>query len=481
MVKINVTKLSVNIPSSPFGNNLKKLSNCISELKKITKRAGMDSDKFKHSWERIIHAAKNNQQIEKVLNSKIDVRALGFALASEFKSKIEVTPSLLKKVDQITDIPSTIFTEYLFQYYLSEYNRINHLSDVSKWLVSARRKRNLNEWYDNSLISTSGPKWVTDLAISKKKDFDQVISELQLDQFQSGQYMELAQRIYYVEQLKIIPVNQPNELLIEVQKPEVYSSKFNEVDLLGHQILNILIDKAPAQNIHESWLNVIMAIAGDPRIPKSHPRYIKWWNNIPKHLISKVQGWLSRLDLKLFLEALEDFSNSSSDPEMKRMYPSRKRFLEGLYDKKLIVNTRLYMSRKMSSYLKNNYKAEHLPNFSTISDGDKSIIYVDLGSAHLVEGSHSCYLWIYKSLDPSATIYNYAKTKESYSGLTSALNYLMEQRGHGVRARITHNPSNFSWQRNAVESLNELGCSISMKNVLTDLDYRVYVRRFGAN
>lgn len=481
MLKINLASLPVNIPNTPFGNNLKKLSGYVRDLKKVTSRAGMDSDKFKKSWDNIYCAVKTNQAIENVLVTKTDVRALGFSLASELKNQIIITPEVLQKIDQITTVPNTVFIEYFFQYYLNEFSRIDALPELSQWLVNVRKKRNLNEWYDEKLISTTGPIWVSNLAISKQQDFDQMVIQLKLDQFQSGDYMELAQRIYYVEQLKQIPVNKPHELLIEIQKPAVYSSKFDSRDLLGHQILNILIEKAPAQNIHESWLNVIMAIAGDPRIPVSHPRYIKWWNNIPNHLISKVQGWLSRLDLKLFLEALEDFSNASYDPEMKRMYPSRKRFLEGLYDQKLIINTRLYMSRQMSSYLKRNYKAEHLPNFSTIQGGDKSIIYVDLGTAHLVEGSHSCYLWVYKYLDPAATVFNYAKEQETYSGLTSGLNRAMESRGCATRARITHTPSNFIWQRKAVETLNELGCPVEIKNVLTKSDYRTYVRRFGAN
>jgi hypothetical protein len=480
-LKLNISCLPVNIPNKPFGDNLAKLASLSSELKKITKCAGMENDKFKQSWKKINDAANQHIKIEKVLKNKIDIRVLGFALASDIKKNIQITPSLLAKIDQITTMPSSIFIEYLFQYYLSEYNHIHNLVVVSQWLKTARKKRKLNKWYDPHLISTSGPKWVADQAIFNKKDFDQVIVELQLNKFQSGQYMELAQRIYYVEQLKAIPLNQPHELLIEVQKREVYNSPFNDADLIGHQVLNILIERAPSENINESWLNVIMAIAGDPRIPLSHPKYIKWWNNIPDNLISKVKGWLSGLDLKLFLEALENFSNESFDPEMKRMYPSRKRFLEGLHDKKLIQNTRLYMSRKMSSYLKKNYKAEHLPNFSTIKDGDKSIIYVDLGSAHLVEGSHICYLWLYKSLDPSATIFNYTKTQETYSGLTSGLNSKMWDKSCGSVENITHNPINYSWQRKAVGTLVDLSVPITMKDVLTDKDYSAYVRIFGVD
>ncbi|MEI8647018.1 EH signature domain-containing protein [Paraglaciecola sp. Hal342] len=93
----------------------------------------------------------------------------------------------------------------------------------------------------------------------------------------------------------------------------------------------ILIDRAPKQGVDESWQNAVIAIAGDPRVPKSHPRYMKWWSQLTNAQSKKVQGWLSKLDLKLFLEALEDYSKSSRDDDMIRMFPSRKHFLEGMH------------------------------------------------------------------------------------------------------------------------------------------------------
>jgi hypothetical protein len=480
-MRIKLKNLPFKLPDKPFASSVEKFSNLQTELKKVIKGAGTDNDKFKQAWSKLFNTVQTNGDIHKVITDKIDIRALGIALTSQFKDKIRVTNDVLKKIDAISEIPSTLFIENFFQYYLNDFSKIDNLEYASLWLIKARNTRKLTQWYDQSLISPDGAKWVAEQAITKSKDFDQVIHDLELDQYQSGDFMESAQRIYYVEQLKTITTNQPHELLVEVQKKDVYQSRFDQSELLGHKILKILIERAPTDNIHESWLNVIMAIAGDPRIPNSHYRYITWWSYMPAHFISKVRGWLSRLDLKLFLEALEDFSNSSYDPEMKRMYPSRKRFLEGLYDKKLIQNTRLYMSRQMAHYLKKNYKSEHLPDFSIVTDGDKSIIYVDLGYAHIIEGSHTCYLWIYKALAPSATVFDYGKTQETYSGLTSGLNRKMWDKGVSSIATITHNPRHFSWQRKAVDTLVDLRVPVTIKDVLTPDDYRTYVRRFGAN
>ncbi len=292
--------------------------------------------------------------------------------------------------------------------------------------------------------------------------------------------MTAAKRIYYVEKLKTIAVNQPHEILSEIQRKSVFESRYDEHALLGHKALETLIERAPHGNISDAWLNVILAIGGDPRIPSHHPKYIKWWSHIPSALINKVRGWLSKLDLRLFLEALEAYSESSGKADLKRMYPSRKRFLEGLFDAGLISHTRLYLSYDAARYLKTHYKKEHLPSYSNV-DGDKSIIYVQLGDRHLVEGSHSCYLWVYRSLSSTAIVFNYDKQNVSYYDLTSGMGARMTQEGHAPVDNIQHNPTNFSWQRKAISQLKAINVPITMKQVLTEADYNAFVRRFGVD
>lgn len=479
-MRINIEKLPFCIPDNPFEKSKEKLSGLIKDLENIEGNAGVNSEKFSRAEKKIVDAVESGYALEHSIENKIDIRALAFVLSSTKIKQVKLTKSVLNKIRAISiDKPNNLIIESIFQYFLHKYNQIDDKDSVIYWLNLARKFRKLDQWYDSTLISSGGPKWVAIYAIENNKEFDEILYELCLDKYQSGQFMELAQNIYYVEQLKSIPVNKPHKLLLEVQKEKVYRAKFDDHGLLGYQVLNILIERAPLNDIHESWLNVIMAIAGDPRVSKSHDRYITWWRHISPDFVSKVRGWLSRLDLKLFLEALEDFSTSSHNIEMQRMYPSRKQFLEGLYDKDLIQNTRLYMSRRMAGFLKKNYKPEHLPNFSIVADGDKSIIYVDLGDAHLIEGSHICYLWIYKRLDSSATVFDYDKSPEKYSELTSNLDGKMQKKGCGSKANITHTPSNFGWQRKAIETLQSLNVLVTIKDVLTDKDYRTYLRQFG--
>ena len=224
-----------------------------------------------------------------------------------------------------------------------------------------------------------------------------------------------------------------------------------------------------------------MAIAGDPRVPPSHPKYQKWWSQLDKRLHITVQGWLSKLDLRLFLEALSNFSDLPGKETLHRMFPSRKHFLEGLDEKKLITNTRLYLSRGAEQYLRMMYKDEHLPAYSRVKGGDKSLIYVELnhGQAHMVEGSHVCFLWIYKQLHHSAIVFNPERKTVTYDDLTSGLNRHMERVGCPAEANITHSPNNFLWQRNAIQTLRRLGIKVSAENVLSKADYKEFKRAVG--
>jgi hypothetical protein len=224
-----------------------------------------------------------------------------------------------------------------------------------------------------------------------------------------------------------------------------------------------------------------MSIAGDPRVPTTHPNHQKWWSRISESFKNKVKGWLSKMDLRLFLEALENYSLQRGNGEIKRMFPSRKKFLEGLLDKELITNTRLYLAQGAESYLKKNYEPEHLENYnySTIKGDARSIIHVQLGKVHLIEGSHSCYLWIYPKLDPSAIVFNYAKKNVLYDSLTSGMSGKMKRCRTPHKENITHSPVNFSWQRKAIKTLNSIGVKIYPEDVLSQKDYSLYIRKHG--
>lgn len=478
-MKLSTNKLRFDLPELPFSTYPNILNRLTKKMELIGNGAGTNSDKFKLAYNVIIDAIKNNIALSDVLDAPIKVRALAVSLQSEYQEDIDITANTLATINSVKPNASRLLVLNMYQYYLSLYDDIDSYTDISEWLMHAMKYKDMLGEYDSDVLGGNGPKWVAEQCITNTREFDNQIRLLKLDNYSSGRFMTVAKNIYFVEQLHTIPVNQPHDLLQEVQSRSVFESRYDNDFLLGHKVLEILINRAPMSGIDDSWLNVIIAIAGDPRVPDSHPKHLKWWAHIDSSLRLKVRGWLSRLDLRLFLEALENYSSQPGQTELKRMFPSRKHFLEGLLDKGLVNGTRLYLSYGAARYLRQNYKKEHLPSFSTVTDGDKSIIHVTLDGAHLVEGSHSCYLWVYKDLDESAIVFDYSKQNVSYRSLTGGMNQLMTAKGTSSVANITHNPSNFNWQYKAIQTLNRIGVGIRPKDVLSNEDHLLYKRRYG--
>jgi len=455
-----------------------ELANLTKEVKGIGGNAGK-SDALKETIQKISKAFAEGKELATLVNSPLDVRALG-GVISELGAKAPLNKKLFDHVGTVRERPSVILLEDLRQHYLTHHDQLFDRKALEFWLVSSLMKRNQLKQFDTEIFSAEGPKWLANECIQQEQEFGNFVSRLSLDKYQSGRFITVAQQIYFVERLKTIPVNKPDHLLEEIQKQAVYNAPYDEEGLLGHEILKTLISRAPSNDVHESWRNVVMQIAGDPRVDKAHPRYQKWWLHLDQTLIQKVIGWLSGLDLKLFLEALEDYSKYSGNDELIRMYPARRQFLQGLLDRKLVTRTRLYLTPRFKNYLKRNYNDEHLPELYDVSTNDKSIIHVQLGKTHLIEGSHSAKLWIYKGLTEKAVVFDYKKRRVSYNDLTSELSHKMyDDKGqHLLVDSITHHPT-LTWQKKAIEAMKTAGVTVRPEDVLTKGDYYDYKRKFG--
>lgn len=478
---LGIHRLEFVLPESPFSVLAARIDALSTELQGMGLKAGTGSDKYKHAYSRLRSAIISHERLEEVIDSPIMVRALGFSLQSELRDKLNLNASVVDKIKSIRPNPSSLLIQSIYQHYLSKYDDLEDQSIVADWLLVSLEKKNLLKSFHKNLLGSDGPKWLAHECIKNNREFANQLSYVDLDNYQAGRFLTVSKGIYFVEQLNSIPVNQSHPLLLEVQTKAAFESRYDEHYLLGHKIIEILIKRAPDSDIHDSWLNVILAIAGDPRVAKSHPNYRKWWSRIDSNLTAKVNGWLSRLDLRLFLEALENYSSLPGNSDLRRMFPARKDFLIGLLEKGLIAGTRLYLTHNFSSYLRRNYNAEHLPNYSTVSTGQISVIHIKLGMTQMIEGSHNCKLWIYKSLDSSAIVFDYGKRDVSYTSLTTGLNWKMkdEQGNQLLIDSIVHHP-NLGWQNKAIKALKASGVDIRARDVLSAADYELYKRRYGA-
>jgi len=479
-MKIGLKSLDFILPDKPLDSYSNKLDSLTEDLKSIAKKAGGGSNKFKSAYEDVCSAIYNGRNLAEILDSPIKVRALAVSLLSNLSEDIHLTPDIFREINKLRPNPSSLLIQNMYQYYLKWYDQLANPTEVARWLKDAMDAKGLLKDYHKELLSQNGPKWIAEQCITNTREFSNQLTYLGLENYAAGRFLTVAKSIYYVEQLKTIPVNQPHPLLLELQNRSAFESRYDEHFLLGHKVLQILIKRAPQTEINDSWLNVIMNIAGDPRVPKTHPKYQKWWSAIEPTLQDKVRGWVSSFSLRVFLEALENYSAQPRNDGLKRMFPARKVFLEGLLNKGLITNVKLYLTQGFASYLRQNYKQEHLPNFLRVTTGSISVIYIQLGETHMIEGSHSCQLWIYKALNPTAIVFDDTKVGATYSALTSGLNSKMYGKNNEplLVDNVVHHPP-LNWQNKAINALNKSGIDITARDVLSINDYQQYKRRYG--
>ena len=478
-MRLSIKKLRFSLPDAPLAQYESRLNAATSKIRKIARDSGTHSDKFTRAFKRVEDSLRQDRNLAGILQSPLELRALALLFNTETAIRIKLTPDVFNKINQVRSRPSSLLLEAIFSHYMKYYDQLEDCAEVESWLMTSKEQRRELTEELNQILGGNGPKWLAEESHRLGKDFDEQVRHVRLDRYLTGRFLTVSKNIYYLDVLRDLQPNEFNPILDEMQKKSVYNSRYDETSLLGHQILSILIDKAPSSGVGDEWLNVVLAIGGDPRVPLAHPNYRKWWSQIDPRLTAKVQGWLSKLDLRLFLEALENFSYQSGSEDLKRMYPARKQFMEGLLNKQLVTGTRLFLSYAAERYLKRNYRPEHLPNYSVV-DGYRSLIHIQLGRAHMIEGSHNCKLWIYDRLDASAVVFDYSKNQFTYQSLTSGLSYKMATFGIRHRADISHSPHNYTWQNKAIGALKEIGISIESKDVLSIEDYKKYKRRYGA-
>ncbi|SDJ58204.1 EH_Signature domain-containing protein [Ferrimonas sediminum] len=440
------------------------------KLKEVTRKAGATSPAFHQAYEDMYSGIANQQSLASLLTNVLRVRAYGIGVGGAPFRRVPLSDEALTRINHFRPIPSRQFMENLFDWYCGSFDEMSNQQGVRQWLIRAIAKRPEYQHWLVALVENA-PKSLandaSDLGISLKEH----VKRRDLEKIIGGRLYSAAQNIFYLESLKKLKPNEESTLLGQLVLPEVFNSAYTPEVPLGVEVMRILIDRLPAtEELGDSWRAVINSIGGDPRLPDTSPIYRKWWKPLGRELIEKARGWYSRMDLKIFLRVIEEHGKASYDEDMQRMFPARKRFLEGLFDNGFVKGSRLYLSRGAARYVRRHIHKDDLPKFDTVRDQDKSIIYLDLGDIHLVEGSHNCKLWLHQNLAPNTILRTYSTSQPSYFELTQGI----VSRDH---IAITHTPN--TWITNALEAMRYFGISVSAEQVMSKKDAKSHIRRLG--
>lgn len=332
------------------------------------------------------------------------------------------------------------------------------------------------------IFTQSGPAAIVSWSRKNALELDEAFGRLGLEAYCNGRYFLVCRYLYYIQELKSLPLGQHHKVLDEVSDSAVYMAPGKEMSLIGHEVISILIDRAKGIDLSAEWMRVILNIAGDPRVPENSSNYQKWWSYLGVDRIRLMRGWLAPLDLRLFLKVLKDYGTSSGNADLQRMYPSRKKFLEGLLDQGLVSNSRLFINPRAEMFLKKGYKKGDLPEYAIVRDGSRSMIYLQVGSFHMIEGSHNCKLWIFPKLPEHSDILDPKQIYFDPPELSSKLErmYVSEFGGSAPQPTdIVHHSSNFSWQHRAIVYLRHHGIQLDIEKLFSNQDYARYIKLKG--
>ena len=463
-------------------------------LSAMAQSAGTGSRRFEEAQQALLTAASLGEQtLYERLRRPIDIRALSYLLGSQSDEarQIRLTPQLVSRLTGPRPQFSTLTLLQLISAWFRRYDRFNNpqgLRALGRLLqTQLEQRQNTRRTVMLSLyIEHRALLFAVDAASRLAKrahasgNFETIIEQYGLAIQADSRLVTLARARYYLARLEALPVGADSPLLSKVTQPEIRDAPLDG-ELIGHAVLRSLISRADANSVSDAWRSTILSIAGDPRVPQSHPKYLKWWSRLELALINKVLGWLADFDLKLFLSALEQYGESRRDEDLQRMYPARKRFLEGLLEQGLVNNTRLFISRDMKHYLRRSFEEEELPAYAIVRDS-RSMIYINVAGVHIIEGSHNRAIYGVPQLPQASQILDFGVREfhERDLGMGLLEQYEAEFNGNGDdQLQVTHHPENFNWQHKVIEYLQRQGVALDIEKLFTPQDYRRYKRIHG--
>ncbi len=292
-----------------------------------------------------------------------------------------------------------------------------------------------------------------------------------------------AVQVHYLARLQALPPNAEDRLLTEVRNPDLYEQFVNKSLRFGHMVLHVLIAKLQQAGAKPCalWMDTLLAIGGDPRLPRESRSFRMWWKPLEEQkpdFLQSVYEWLSEQDLELFLQICREFSSQSSQEAMRRLYPEREYFLRGLFKKKLIRQTRLFLGSKVQAYVERSFAGKKKPWFTrSTGNPDLAIFYLNLGNAHMIEGSHNFTATLMDRIPPASVLASW-QSQVAQRDLGPGLEEQYREAFPGSRFlfRFRHH-ANGRWKLDTVQALRDFGVNVVESDVMPLSDY-YKIRRY---
>lgn len=272
--------------------------------------------------------------------------------------------------------------------------------------------------------------------------------------------------------LKGLDFREDNELSSKIYQKNLYNLEYLNSDLVGHEIIRIILSSNFSVELHRNWTQLILSIASDPRTSTQSRKYQKWWTRISQDLIDRFIKILSHSEILLFLDSIAVFA-SEENSEMSRMFESRRQLLVGLSIQNKIEKSRLFLPIKVVNFLKNENPKLDL-SYVCILNGtqDKCVIYLKIGDFHVIEGSHNCKIRMYPEFYSQNEILNPSLSSIEYGKITTGLE-TFHYYNHNVKPyALVHHP-NGGWKKKIIRVLKD-SMDFEVDKLLTDREINYF-------
>jgi len=491
MAIFRLPELSLELPVIATPECAALFESLAEQLERHCRNIGKNSGAYRVRREKLRRVGLAGNDIAAVIDGPGYIRPLLELWTKEraFLEKAPPNPRILGIINRILGVTARnrigrLALRETCQLFFTRYDMLGDgLAPLCKFLRRQLKKFHKNELMfgldrliDNvdCIVSLNGHKWLANQAASTSRTLPDEADQNGIP-VTSSRFFEVSQNIFYLKRIEGLKPNQSDDILFEVRAVKVHSAPYEDGHMLGHSIVIALIDKLSGCNEEPTnlWLKTILAIAGDPRIPSSHRNYLKWWSHFGHKRINQMRRWLSKMDMGLFLDIVKEFSERKGGEDMRRMFPKRKRFLEGLFEKKLVQDAQLFLSSQPEEYLRSRFgKDEQLPYFARLTGTNNklTIFYFRMGDVCLVEGTHSFALTIMDKLPDKCPAGKYEERYIDARSLGVGLqeSYFEQFRSTEKFARIIHKRN---WIENAYNQLKLLGVPISPGDIMESEDY----------
>lgn len=370
--------------------------------------------------------------------------------------------------------PSRIVLWQLSQLYLERYDSLPALDELSAYLRQSfndlpprqGESREIHAYREQSawLFAAQAPEQLAKRA--RRQPLPSLLRRYALPV--SGRFAEWAKQARYLHPLAKLKPGADHALFAELRDATVSGLPMEDGLLLGHQVAKLLMDKIISAKVElpDNWRYLLLDIMGDPRVPRAAPSFQTWWGRLEPRYVQAMRAWLSSLDLKLFLNILEEVARSNQRSDLLRMYPARKRFLEGLQQQGLISSSRLLLGKQAENYVRDNFDARDMSALGSLGSAATSLIYLNLGGIHFLEGTHAFQVRLYQEA-PFPGLVDYEESRFSLASI----------RKRPATASVKHSHSPLPrWQHTLIQTLAAppFRLRVEPRRVLSAEDYANY-------